>query len=369
MKRGLKIEIISIITICIVGCIFVLNTSAEASTTSNQPLKIGFLQVGPINDKGWGYYHEQGRLHLQNALKGKVETICAECIAENSDAERVMEKMIAQGCKLIFTTSYGYLEPALKISKKHPDVIFMQVGRAVATKNLAGYMYRHDEPTYLAGVIAGRMTKNNMMGYLGMIPVAVMFQSMDSFALGVRSVNPKAIIRVIWTNTWFDAVLDSEAANSLIEKGVDVLAVPQSATSPVFKIAENKAVKVFGSYTAKTELAPKQWLTGVQFNWGPFYTQIAQSVIDHNWQSKVYVCDMKSGVVDLGPFGPAVPEAVRKEVLDLKEKITSGKLAVFVGPLKDSKGKLRLEASKKPDIDWIAKMNFFVPGIEGSLPK
>jgi basic membrane protein A len=248
-------------------------------------------------------------------------------------------------------------------------VIFMQVGRVATRKNLGSYPYTHYEPTYLAGVIAGRLTKSNKLGYVGMIPVPVLMQSINAFALGVHSVNPAAKIKVVWTNTWYDAIIDTEAANSLIETGVDILALPQNGNSPVFGVAESKKIKVIGCYTKIGDQAPKQWLTGVCFNWGPFYTKIAKSVIDHTWENKVYLCDMKNGFIDLAPFGPLVPDSIRKEISVLKEKIKTGKLVVFEGPVKDSQGKLRLQAGQKPDIRWIANMNFFVQGIEGSLPK
>ena len=334
-----------------------------------QPLKVGFLYAGSFSDKGWTAEHERGRLYVQNTMKGKVETSCVENVQENGEAERVMERMIAQGCKLIFATSYGYLESVLKESAKHSDVVFMQSNRFKNRKNLGSYFIAPYEPMYLAGVIAGRMTKSNKLGYVGMRVVAPLIQSVNGYALGVRSVNPRAKIKVVWTNTWSDPVIEVEAAKSLMETGIDILAFSQGGFSPLLKLAEDNHLKVVGAFTTARELAPTQWLTGVSFNWGPFYAQICQSVIDHTWKSKEYLCDIRSGSIDLAPFGPLVPNAVRQEVVSLKDKMKTGKLVIFAGPVKDAQGKMHLSAGEKPSIDWISKMNFFVPGIDGNLPK
>ncbi len=343
-----------------------VNASTEPSI---KPLKVGFLCVGPISDWGWNYTEEQGRQYLEKAMKGKVETVFAESVYESAESERVMEKMIAQGCKLIFAASYGYLEPVLRVSARHPDVTFMQLSRFADNKHIGTYFGLHCEAFYLAGVAAGKMTKTNKLGFVASHPVPSILQAINAYALGVHSVNAKAKINVVWTNTWIDPVLETEAAKGLIDTGVDVLAFEQSDSKPVVTAAESKGVKVAGCYADAHQFAPKQWLTGPNLNWGPFYEKICQSVIDHTWTNKVHICDIASGGVELAPFGPSVPEPVRKEVLGLKEKIKAGKLIVFAGPITDSTGKLRLKAGEKPNIEWISKMNFFVAGVDGSLPK
>jgi basic membrane protein A and related proteins len=343
-----------------------VNASTEPSAI---PLKVGFLCVGPISDWGWNYTEEQGRQYLEKTMKGKVETVFAESVYESAESERVMEKMIAQGCKLIFAASYGYLEPLLRVSARHPDVTFMQLSRFADKKNIGTYFGLHCEAFYLAGVTAGRSTKTNRLGFVASHPVPSILQAINAYALGVHAVNTKAKINVVWTNTWIDPVLESEAAKGLIESGVDVLAFEQSDSLSVVKTAEKNGIKVSGCYADVHQFAPKQWLTGPNLNWGPFYVKICRSVIDRTWTNKVHICDIASGGVTLAPFGPSVPEAVRKEVLGLKEKIKTGKLVVFAGPITDSTGKLRLNAGEKPDIQWVAKMNFFVVGVDGSLPK
>ncbi len=342
---------------------------ANAVAKTTPVLKVGFLYVGPINDWGWTHAQEEGRLYVQNALKDKVETSYVESIYESAEAERVIERMIAQGCKLIFATSYGYLEPVLRVSARHPDVTFMQLSRNGDKKNVGGYFFLNGESLYLAGVAAGRMTKTNILGFVGSHPVPSILQAINAFALGAQSVNPKARVKVVWTNTWIDPATEVEAAKGLIDSGIDILAFDQSDSLPIVKTAEKAGIKIIGCYFDTHEFAPKQWLTGGNLNWGPFYAKTCQQILDHTWKSGFYKCDLANGTVDIAAFGPSVPNAVRKEVLDLKEKIKTGQLVVFAGPLKDAQGKLRMQAGKKPDIEWISKMNFFVPGIDGNLPK
>lgn len=340
---------------------------AYAATSSSPVLKLDFyvlvqLVIGDDTE-------QQGKIYLEKSLKGKVETVFAESIHESAEAERVMEKMIAQGCKLIFAQSYGYLEPVLRVSNRHPDVTFMQVSRFSDKRNIGTYFILHYEGFYLAGVAAGRMTKTNKLGLVGSHPVPSVLQAINAYALGVHSVNPKAKIKVVWTETWIDPVLEVEAAKGLIDSGIDTLAFEQSDSLPIVKTAESKGIKISGCYADVHQFAPKQWLTGPNLNWGPFYVKVCQSVIDHAWKPGMHKCDLASGVVELAPFGPSVPKAVQNEVLSLNEKIKSGKLVVFTGPIKDSKGNIRLPAGKRADIEWISKMNFFVPSIEGNLPK
>jgi basic membrane protein A len=343
--------------------------SQKAMAGDMPVLKAGFLYVGPISDWGWNYAQEQGRLYLEKTLKGKVETVFAESVHENAEAERVMEKMIAKGCKLIFASSYGYLEPVLRVSGRHPEVTFMQLSRFANQKNIGTYFGLDGEGFYLSGVVAGRMTKKNKIGFVGSHPVPSTLWAINAYALGVYSVNPKASIKVVWTETWTDPVLEVEAVKGLIDKGIDTLAFDQSDSLPIVKEAESRGIKISGCYTDVHQFATKQWLTGPNLNWGPFYVKTCQSVLDGTWKKGVYLCDMASGVVELAPFGSSVPEAVRKEVLSLKEKIAAGKLIIFAGPIKDAQGNVRLPAGKKPDIEWISKMNFFVQGVDGNLPK
>ncbi|MBY0360247.1 MAG: BMP family ABC transporter substrate-binding protein [Candidatus Obscuribacterales bacterium] len=339
------------------------------SANEQKTVKAGFLFVGPINDYGWNCAQNEGRLFVEKKLAGKIQTVAVENVPESAEAERVMERMIAQGAKIIFATSFGYLEPVLKVARRHPDVKFMQLSRFDKRPNLRTYFYLHYQGSYLAGVVAGRMSKKNKIGFVAAHPVPPLLQSINAFALGVRSVNAKATVKVVWTNKWVDPAVEAEAAKGLIDNGIDVLAFDQSAPVTIVKTAESNKTYVIGCYTDDCQFAPNYWLTGVSFDWGPYYARICQSVLDGTWQEGTDVCDIKTGNVKLSSFGKAVPEPLRKEVAAAKEKIANGSLVVFAGPLKDREGRERLSAGAKPNIKWLAGMNFFVPGVEGTLPK
>lgn len=339
--------------------------SADANAGT---FKVGFLCVGSINDTGWNGAHNKGRLYLESKLPN-VKTTFAERIPENAEAERVLEKMVAQGNKLIFTTSYGFLEPALRVAARHPEVTFMQVNRFDTAKNLGTYFSHQYQPLYLAGVVAGRMTKTNKLGFLGAHPVPPLLQEANAFTLGARSVNPKVVTKVIWIGSWTDPPTEAEAIKGLVESGADVIGHVQDNQNTILKTAEDLGVYSVGCYNDAHELAPKGWLTGACLDWGPFYVRITKSVMDHTWKSGCITAGMEGGYIKLATFGNAVPAKVKKEVTDLENDIKSGKLVIFEGPLKDREGKQRLMPGQKPDIQWLASMNFFVSGIEGSLPK
>jgi basic membrane protein A and related proteins len=341
---------------------------ANAADSNAQAFKVGFLCVGSINDAGWNAAHNKGRLYLESKMSN-VKTTFAERIPENAEAERVLEKMIAQGNKLIFTTSYGFLEPALRVAARHPDVTFMQVNRFDTAKNLGTYFSHQYQPLYLAGVVAGKMTKTNKLGFLGAHPVPPLLQAANAFTLGARSVNPKVVTKVVWIGSWTDPPTEAEAMKGLVESGVDVIGHIQDNQNTILKTAESLGIYSVGCYNDAHELAPKGWLTGACLDWGPLYVKITKSVMDHTWKSGCLVTGMDGGYIKLAAFGNAVPAKLQKEVTALEQDIKSGKLVVFQAPLEDREGKQRLTAGQKPDIKWLTNMDFFVSGIEGSLPK
>ncbi|MBY0360248.1 MAG: BMP family ABC transporter substrate-binding protein [Candidatus Obscuribacterales bacterium] len=334
------------------------------------PLKIGFITTGPVNDLGWNYAHEQGRLFLQKTLGGQVETTVMESVPESAEAERVLEKMIAKGNKLIFTTSYGYLEPASRVAKRHPDVVIMQCQRSVPAswKNMGTYFANQYELMYVTGFVAGKMTKSAKLGYVSAHPVPVLINCINSFALGAKAANPKVKVQVVWTNSWSDPALEAEASKGLIESGVDVV-VGQANALPVVKTAEKIGAYAIGCNADFAKLAPKAWLVGSRFNWGPLYVKMAKAVQDHTWKPGNYFYETKDGYYVLSDFGTSVPAKIRTEAIALKSKIEQGKLMVFAGPLKDREGKERVSAGKKASQQQIDNMEWFVPGVEGALPK
>ena len=365
MKKSARLAAILLVALAILSP----SPSNGEDPSKAAPLKIGFLCVGPISDWGYNYKHNEGRLFIEKQLKGKVETTIAENIPESAEAERVMEKMIAKGNRLIFSTSYGYFEPALKVAARHPDVFIEQCGRVdLTTKNLATYFVKQWDAMYLCGVVAGSMTKANNIGFVAAHPVPPVLQNINAFTLGARSVNPKVKVHIVWTNKWSDPALEAEAAKGLIESGADLLAESLDSPITVVQTAEKSKVYCVGYHADVSQFAPHSWLTGAMWDWGPFYVKIANSVIDRTWKDGNDRFDMKDGYVKLSSFGAAVPKSLQTKVLALKKDIEAGKVVVFQGPLSNRDGKLLVAKGQAADLKFIEQMNWLVPGAEGSLP-
>jgi basic membrane protein A and related proteins len=341
-----------------------------ASASGEQPLRVGFVMVGPVSDHGWNYAHDQGRRFLEAKMKEKVETTYAEKVPESAEAERVMEKMIAHGCKLIFSTSYGYLEPAQRVAGRHHDVVIMQCQRSVPpnSKNVGTYFVKQYEPFYVAGYISGMVTKKNKLAYIGGHPVPEVINCLDSFTLGARAANPKAEVQVIWLNTWSDPALEAEATRGAVEQGADIVVAQLSSGETTLRTAEKLGVLGIGCSADLSKQAPKAWLTGQVFNWGPLYVQIVDSVIKHSWKPENQIFGMKEGYIGLGPFGSAVNSKMKSEAMEIVRALIDGKLYIFQGPLSDRSGKMRISAGKRADYNEIGKINWLVQGVQGSLP-
>lgn len=372
MTRRLPVVASLVLLFLALASVFASIVAGKADGADNRqatPLKVGFLCVGPITDWGFNYAHNKGRLYLEK--HGSMQTTVAEKIPESAEAERVLEKMIAQGNKLMFTTSYGFLEPALRVAQRHPDVAFMQINRFQTAKNLGTYFSHQYQPMYLAGMAAGRVTKTNKLGFVAAHPVPPLVQAINSFTLGARSVNAKATTRVVFINNWSDAPLEAEAVKSLAENGCDVIAHAQDNQNTILPTCEALNIYSAGFYTDAHQLAPNGWLTGACLDWGPFYLKIANSVRDGSWKPQSYTAGMEGdeGYIKLSSFGKAVPATVRKEILEKEKSISAGRFVIFQGPMKDRDGKERLAAGQKLDIKQLAEMNWFVPGVQGTLPK
>ncbi len=341
------------------------------SEIKKEPLKIGFILVGRGNDMGWNYAHNQGRLFLEKAMAGKVTTTVIENVPESAEVERVIEKLIAQGNKLIFTTSYGYLEPALRAAARHPDVIVMQCQRCVppSVTNVGTFFVRQYESYYALGVVAGKVTKKNKLGFIGGHPVPILIAALNAFTLGAKSVNPTIVVRAVWLNTWEDGTLEAEATKGLIDLGADVIASELDSSMTTVKTCEANGVYSIGFGADLQKLAPKSWLNGQGFNWGPLYIKIAQSVIDHTWKAGNYLYSIKDGYVGLLSYGKSVPVDVSNEANKVVREIGSGKLLIFKGPLKDRDGNLKVKQGKVLTDKDLSGMNWAVAGVEGSIAK
>ncbi|CAM3152912.1 BMP family ABC transporter substrate-binding protein [Paenibacillus lupini] len=337
-----------------------------AATDSGKKLpRVAFVYIGPPGDGGWTFEHDNGRKYMEEKLGIKADTV--ENVPESADAERVITEL-AQNHDIIFTTSFGYMDPTLNVAKKFPDVKFMHTAGYKTADNMSTYFGKNYEASYLSGIAAGKMTKSNVIGYVGAFPIPEVIYNINAFALGIQSVNPDAKVDVVWSNTWYDPTAERQAAISLLDKGADVLLAYQDSPATLQAAAERGAL-AGGNDSDMTRYAPEAYLTNPTWNWGPYYTQVVQSVIDGTWKSEQFSGDMVDGMVGLAPLGPSIPDDVKKLVEDAKAKVLSGELNVFSGPILDASGASKLEAGQTMSLEDILGMNWFVKGVEGTIPK
>jgi simple sugar transport system substrate-binding protein len=338
----------------------------HAQAPQAQPLPVAFVYVTPIGQAGWTYQHELGRQALEKALGPKVKTTMVESVAEGPDAERVMRDLAAQGHRLIFATSFGYLEPALRVGAETPAARIEVAGGFKTAANVGGYNGRFYEGRYLAGVLAARASKSGVAGYVAGFPVPEVVQGINAFALGMRSVNPKAIVKVVWLNTWFDPAREREAAIALVDGGADVLA-NHSGSPAVPQAAQEKGVRMVAYQSDMRRFAPKAQLAAVTADWSGHYVRQTQAVLSGTWRPQLAWGGLKDGMVALSAIDPALPKAARDEVEAKRRAIVEGRLAPFGGRLVDNTGRVRQEKGTLADAQ-IASMDWFVEGVVGSVP-
>lgn len=332
------------------------------------PLKAGFVYVAPITEAGWVRQHEEGRKAVQAALGAKVQTSFVENVAEGADAERVIRDLALQGHTLIFTPSFGYMEPTLKVARDFPHVKFESVTGYKTAPNVATSNARYYEGRYLAGIAAGRMTKTNLAGYVAGFPIPEVLQGINAFALGMRSVNPKAQVKVVWLNAWFDPPRERDAAMSLFNQDVDVIAFHTGSTA-VMAAAQERGKMAVAYHSDMRRAGPDAQIVAVTHQWGAYYTQRAQAVLDGSWKSGNVWGGVKEGMIRVGDFGTQVPKAVQDEVLARQKDIAAGKLHPFTGPITDNEGKAVLPAGAVMTDAQILSMNFLVSGVLGKAAK
>ena len=340
---------------------------AGAQTKAGEPLKIGFVYVSPIGDAGWTFQHDTGRKEMEKALGAKVTSKYIENVPEGADAERVIRELAATGHNLIFTTSFGYMNPTIKVAGTFPKVNFEHATGYKTAKNVGIYNARFYEGRYLAGIVAGKMSKTNVAGYIAAFPIPEVVMGINAFARGMRSVNPKAEVKVIWVNSWFDPGKESEAANTLISQQADVLTHHTDSTAAV-QTAEAKKVYAIGYHSDMSKYGPNAQLTAVTHHWGNYYTKVAQSVVDGKWQQGNVWGGIKDGMIKMAPFNKVVPVEVQAMVTKAEGEIAAGKLHPFTGPMKDNTGKEILAAGKTLNDGELSKMDYYVEGVVGKLP-
>lgn len=338
------------------------------ANAAEKPLKIGFVYVGPVGDFGWSYQHDQGRQAIEKQFGDKVVTTYVESVKEGADTERVINQLANDGNQLIFTTSFGFMNPTMKSAKRFPNVKFEHATGYKRSKNVATYSSRFYEGRYIAGLLGGSMTQSNVIGYVASYPIPEVIRGINATMLAAKSVNPKATIKVVWTNSWYDPAKETEAAKSLINAGADV--IMQHVDSPaVPQIGEENNVWVVGSATDMSKFAPTKQLTAIIDDWSHYYTARVGALLDDKWESKDTWGGFDQEMVDLAPLNKAIPEDLAKKATQARADITAGKLHPFTGPMTDRDGKQVAKAGEILSDEQLLKMNYFVEGVEGDLPK
>ncbi len=333
--------------------------------------KVAFIYVGPVGDAGWTYAHDLGRKYLEEHVPGIV-TDYQESVPEGKESIKVIESYVKKGYKIIFTTSFGYMDATAEMAEKYPNVAFFHCsGYKYNHTNFSAYFGRMYEARFLTGIVAGMMTKTNIIGYVAAHPIPEVIRGINAFALGVKLVNPKAKVKVVWTHTWFDPSTEREAAEALLDAGADIIAQHQDSPAPVQAAAE-RGMYAIGYNSDMSAFAPDNILTSAVWNWGPFYVAAVKGVINGTWKHGFYWLGMDKGTVDIAPFGPAVPDNVKSVVNAFKSLIKQGMFDPFKTPIMkiyDQDGNLKAEPGKGLTDEKLLSMDWFIDNVEGTIPK
>ena len=338
------------------------------ATAQAEPLKAAWVYVGPVSDHGYSFQHDQGRKAAEAAFGDKLQTTFVESVPEGADAERVINQLAKDGNKLIFSTSFGFMNPTLKVAQRFPDVKFEHATGYKRADNVSTYSSRFYEARAVLGTIAGKMTKSGTIGYVASIPIPEVVSGINAFTIALRKVRPDAQVKVIYVNSWYDPGKEAAAAKALIDQGADVIAQHTDSPAPV-QTAEERGVWCFGQSSDMTRFGPKHHLTGVIENWNEYTVAEVKAVLDGSWKSHDTWGGLASGMVKLAPFNPAMPKDVVEAADKVRDDIIAGKLNPFAGPIKDQSGKEILAAGKSFSDGEILGMNFYVEGVQGNLPK
>lgn len=352
-KLILGLLVISLLVL-IAGC-------GEKKATDASKMKVGFVYIGPVGDAGWTYAHNEGRLAVEK-MDIVEKTIFAENVKENAESERTIRQMADQGCDLIFTTSYGFMDYTLNVANSYPDKTFMHCSGYKTTDNMSAYFGKMYQARYLAGIVAGKMTKKNLIGYVAPFPIPECTRLANAFYLGVQSVNPDAKMKIVFVNSWYDPAKEKEYASSLIDAGCDLIAQHADSAAPQ-QAAEERGVWCIGYNTDMRDFAPTMNLTSTIWNWDVFYTDVVEKVHNKTWKSGNYWLGIETGIVGLAPFNPAVPEDVIKLVDEKKQEMIDGTLKVFAGPLYDNNGDLKVAEGSIMKDQELNQFDWFVNGV------
>lgn len=341
--------------------------AAAPAPAKSEPLKIAFAYVGPVGDGGWTFAHDNGRKAVEKEFGDKVITSFVEKVPESADAERVIRDMASEGNKLIFGTTFGYMEPMLKVAGDLKDVKFEHATGYKTAENMRTYDSRTYEGAYMAGVIAGKMTKSNTLGVVGSIPIPEVIRNINSFTLGAQSVNPKITTKVVWVNEWFNPPKETEAATALINGGADVL-MQNTDSSAVLQTAEKMGKRAFGWDSDMTAYGPKAHLGSAVINWGPYYVKAVGEALAGKWTTGQAWWGVKEGAIDMVSIAADVPDETKKRIDDVKAGLKDGSFAIWKGPMMDNTGKELLAAGATADDKFLGGLKTYVKGVEGKVP-
>ena len=329
--------------------------------------KACFVYVGPVGDHGWTYEHDNGRKEVEKAYGDKVETAYVENVKEGPDAERAIERFARSGCNIIFTTSFGYMEPTLKVAKRFPNVKFEHATGYKQSKNVTSYNAKFHEGRYVQGVLAAKMSKTGVAGYIVSFPIPEVIAGINAFMLGAQSINPDFKVKIVWVNSWMDPGKEADAAKVLLSQGADVLTQHTDSTAAM-QIANEQGKFAFGQASDMIKFGPKAQLTAIIDSWGPYYVRRVKDVMEGTWKSQSSWDGMAEGTVSMAPF-TNMPEDVAKMAAEIAAKIKSGELHPFKGPITDQDGKLRAKEGENLSDGDILGMKWYVKGIDDKLAK
>ncbi len=370
MKRfGIVFLIVALLAATTLGC---SNKKSEGTGTQEdgtKPLTVGFIYIGPINDGGYTTSHDNGRVYLEEKMGDKIKTIYKENIPEEKgEVVKTIREMVDQGANMIFATSFGHMDGVLEAAKEFPEVTFAHCSGYEKAENMTNYFGRMYQARYLSGIVAGMKTESNVIGYVGAFPLPEVIRGINAFTLGVKSVNPDAEVHVRWTNTWYDPTVEKAAAEALLAEGADVTAQHQDSTAPMVAAEEKGATSIGYNLSAK-ESVPKAYVTAPLWNWGEYYVDAVQKVLDGNWTNEPYWKGLESGIVSLDELTKLAPEGAQAKVDEAKEKIVSGEFDVFTGPIKDQAGAVKVKEGQKLTDEEMLTMTWFVEGVVGNIPE
>ena len=340
---------------------------ASAAAKAAGPLNIAFAYVGPVGDAGWTFAHDKGRLALEKEFGDKIKTTFVEKVPEGPEAERVIRDLVGQGNTLVFGTTFGYMEPMLKVAADNPNVKFEHATGYKTAANMRTYDARTYEGAYMAGVIAGSMTKSNTLGVVGSIPIPDVIRNINSFTLGAQSVNPKIKTKVVWVNAWFDPPKETEGAQSLLNQGADVL-FQNTDSAAVLQTAEKAGKYAFGWDSDMSKFGPKSHLASSVINWGPYYIKATKDALEGTWTTGGVWWGVKEGAIDLVSISDKVPADVKTKVEGVKSGLKDGSFVIWKGPIVGQDGKEVLAKDAVADDKFLGGINFYVKGVEGTIP-